>query len=199
MKLDFTYFHFPKQPQRMKRLQILAHRLLSPAQKAVGMEIASSRTRLKAREVEKGNRKVLKVPTSCRNSFLDVTTLVQIHMDPDFASTTRWVVALRRPMVLNAAEVGICVAERIATLRTQRRTMMQRKSDSSAASAIWSKLVRICSNAWSLKCSLGPPGSLPVGGSLAWCRLLGRIMSKANVQWLWWSWLILQRSQALSC
>ena len=135
MKLDFTCSLSLKLPQKWMLLQAHAQRSPQLETKEVGREIVSSHTEPKVKEVAKASRKAAKVQTFCRSSSLVVTTLVQMHTAADFVSTIRWGAAMRQLMVQSAIAAGICVAGKIAMPPIQRKTTIQRRSDSFPASA----------------------------------------------------------------
>ena len=84
------------------------------------------------KDMAKANRKAARA--SCRSSCLDVTTQTWICMEDACASTIRLGSALKLLMEENVREVGTCVAGRVATPLTRRRSMTTKRSDNLTAS-----------------------------------------------------------------
>jgi len=99
----------------------------------IGKETASSRTRAKVANLEqRASRRMER--ELCPSFRWAETTPTWTYMVVGFASIIRLENVLMRQMVLSAAAVGTCAAEKDAMHLTLKRIMMERPSDGQTAS-----------------------------------------------------------------
>ena len=133
MKLDFIFCHYRR---RLHAPTAPVRAATSTLEKVeAGNTTVHSLTRAKV--TKQGPKEKLKAARAfCPSFSLDETTQTWTHMGVVCASTTRQVSVQMLQTAVSAEGAGTYVVERIASHRTQRKNMTQRRSDGGTASVL---------------------------------------------------------------